>query len=184
MKICIVILSPFTSLHISYVYYEQCFIGLWSLKFNLVASHAICCATLIDKPAKATILKLIEHRRRESASFMYQSPSRLNKNAIQNQEEAPGQKNNTISIDEDLKMDRIFFDPFCDGDKFAVENIVRKQDGSFWDGPAFISVAKDGDMLDFAKLICKDPSAVGIFQTEEALYRCAANSAVAHLQIG
>eukprot|EP00551_Chaetoceros_affinis_P004032 CAMPEP_0203678016 /NCGR_PEP_ID=MMETSP0090-20130426/30388_1 /ASSEMBLY_ACC=CAM_ASM_001088 /TAXON_ID=426623 /ORGANISM="Chaetoceros affinis, Strain CCMP159" /LENGTH=1215 /DNA_ID=CAMNT_0050545093 /DNA_START=1 /DNA_END=3648 /DNA_ORIENTATION=- len=159
--------------------------GLRHLKYNLVASHAICCATMIDKPAKAAALKLMEHRRRESASFMSQAPSRLTKKLVNDQSEKLDDQStgSKISIDEDLKMDRIFFDPFCDGDKFAVENIVRKQDGNFWDGPAYISVAKDGDMNDFCKLICSDPSAVGTFQSEEAPYRYAANSAVAHLQL-
>lgn len=147
-------------------------LGLKSLKFNLVASHAICCATLIDKPTRTTALKLIEHRRRESASLMCQIPARLNKKSHQD------------SIDEDLKMDRIFFDPFCDGDKFAVENTVRKQNGNFWDGPAFIAVAKDGAMDDLCKVICFDPNNSANFETEEGLYRCAANSAIAYLQLG
>ncbi len=160
--------------------------GLRQLKFNFVASHALCCATMIERSAKATAIKLMEHRRRESASLMSQAPSRLTKKQVNNQSEnSDGEStSNKNSIDENLKMDRIFFDPFCDGDKFSVENIVRKQDGNFWDGPAYISVAKDGDMNDFCKLICCDPSAVGIFQSEEAPYRYAANSAVAHLQLG
>ena len=146
------------------------------MNFNLVASHAICCATLIDKSAKLTALKLVEHRRREAASFLSQTPSRLNKKSKQKTNEQP--LTNKTSMDEDLKMDRIFFDPFCVGDKFVIENLIRKQDGNF------ISVAKDGRMDDFCKLICKDPSAVKKSQTEEALYRCAANSAVAYLELG
>ncbi len=152
------------------------------MKFNLVASHAISCATLIDKSTKITALKLIEHRRRESASFMCQIPARLNKKSTQHLKDNHASTKN--SIDEDLKMDRIFFDPFCDGDKFAVENIVRRQNGNFWDGPAYISVAKDGTMNDFCKLICFDPNTSANFETEEGLYRAAANSAVAYLQLG
>lgn len=111
---------------------------------------------------------------------MSQVPVRLNKKTSQSLT-ALNAKN---TIDEDLKMDRIFFDPFCTGDKFAVENTVRRQDGNFWDGPAFIAVAKDGTMDDFCKLICNDPNASAKFETEEGLYRCAANSAVAYLQLG
>ena len=146
-----------------------------------MASHAVCCATLIDQSTKTTALKLIEHRRREAASLMCQIPTRLSKNSTQNLKE--NQLNTKNSIDEDLKMDRIFFDPFCDGEKFAVENFVRRQDGNFWDGPAFIAVAKDGTMNDLCKLICFDPNAGADCETE-GLYRSAANSAVAYLQLG
>jgi hypothetical protein len=176
LKICLYYFSS-TSTQLLFQYTT----GLKSLSYNLVASHAICCTSLIDKPAKATALKLVEHRRRESASFMSQTPSRLTKHLKKIRKDQHSSKS---SIDEDLKMDRIFFDPFCDGDKFAVENIVRRQDGNFWEGPAFISVAKDGGMHDLGKLICRDPSAIESAQTDEALYRCAANSAVAHLQVG
>ena len=148
----------------------------------MVASHAICCAALIDKSAKAAALKLIEHRRRETASFMAQSPTRLNNKTTEKEtDQKTGSKS---SIDEDLKMDRIFFDPFCNGNKFVVENIVRGQVGNFWDGPALIAVAKDGGIEDFCKLICRDPSADKKSQNEELLYRCASNSAVAYLQLG
>ncbi len=153
--------------------------GFKSLHYNLVASHAICCATLIDKATRTTALKLIEHRRREAASLICQIPTRLNKKS--SHESKSDTKN---SIDEDLNFDRIFFDPFCDGDKFAVENTVRKQNGNFWDGPAYIAVAKDGTMDDFCKLICIDPNASASFETEEGLYRCAANSAIAYLELG
>lgn len=155
------------------------FSGLWRLDFNLVASHAICCAVLVDKTAKSIAIKLIEHRRRESASSLSQTPSRLNKNPT-----AKPNEQNKSSIDEDLIIDRIFFDPFCDGDKFVVENITRKRDEDFWDGPTLISVAKDGGMDDFGKIICTDPSTKDNEMTEEASYRCAANSSVAYLQLG
>ena len=83
---------------------------------------------MIDKSAKVTALKLMEHRRRESASILSQAPARLAKKLSDDQiEKLDGESagSSKISLDEDLKMDRIFFDPFCDGDKFAVENMAN-----------------------------------------------------------
>jgi hypothetical protein len=92
-------------------------------------------------------------------------------------------------IDSDLKMDKVFFEAFCDGDTFVVENTIRKQGNSaesLWSGPGYIAVAKDGNMLDLAKQICEDISAKHIIghDCEEAAYRCGANSAVSHVQLG
>jgi hypothetical protein len=138
----------------------------------------------VDDRAKSTAQKLIEHQRREIASFMAQMPSRLSKHTAKNTDDKKLKSRNSASLDEDLKMDRIFFDSFCHGDKFAVENIVRKQNDDSWKGRALIAVAKDGNMDDFCKLICSDPSVNTGMRNEAASYRYAANSAVAYLQLG
>jgi len=154
-------------------------LGLWNLKYNPVAAHAIYGATMIDESVKDAAVKFIRHRRYQSGKFVSQTPTRLEKYANEEEKE----------IDADLKMDRVFFEAFCDGDTFVVENVMRKQGvdpSSVWDGPAFISVAKDGNMLDLAKQICQDISAKHIIghDCEEAAYRCGANSALSHIQLG
>ena len=93
----------------------------------------------------------------------------------------------TNSIDSSnniIILDTIKSDNNVEIENFSIENINRKQSGSFWDGPALISVAKDGGMDDFCKLICIDPLANENNPTEEASYRCASNSAVAYLRLG
>lgn len=154
-------------------------LGLWSLKYNPVAAHAIYCVTMIDASVKETAAKFISHRRSQSGKFVLQTPSRLDKYADVEEKE----------IDSDLKMDRVFFEAFSEGDTFVVENTIRKQGasaGSLWDGPGYIAVAKDGWIPDLAKQICEDISAKHIIghDCEEAAYRCGANSAVSHVQLG
>ncbi len=133
---------------------------------------------MIDESIRDAAVKFIRHRRYQSGKFVSLTPTRLEKYA-----RAEDKK----EIDADLKMDRVFFEAFCDGDTFVVENVMRKQGAdTVWDGPAYISVAKDGKMLDLAKQICKDISAKHIIghDCEEAAYRCGANSALSHIQLG
>ena len=137
----------------------------------------------MDKSAQSTAMKLVEHRKIESASFLTQTPSRLKKKSSQSNK-SESQSSKQISLDDDIKMDRIFFDPICDGDKSAVENLVRIHNESSLDDTAYISVAKDGSMSDFCKLICTDPSVIDDRGTEDVSYHYAANSAVAFLQLG
>ena len=134
---------------------------------------------MIDSHVKETATRFIRHRRRQSAKFVFKTPARLKKYA--NSEEK--------DIDDDLKMDRVFFEGFCEGDKFVVESTVRKEGASgesLWDGPGFIPVAKDGSIQDLAKQICEDISAKHIIghDCEEAAYRCGANSALSHVKLG
>jgi hypothetical protein len=152
-------------------------LGLWSLKYNPVSAHAIYGAAMIEESVKDTAVKFIRHRRYQSGKFVSETPSRLEKYEEEKE------------IDANLKMDRVFFEAFCDGDTFVVENVLRKKGtdpDSIWDGPPFIAVAKDGNMLDLAKQICQDISAKHIIghDCEEAAYRCGANSALSHIQLG
>ncbi len=156
--------------------------GLYCLKYNDVAAHAIYCAAMIDNVIQKAASKLLDHKRRQSGSFMSQMPSRLNKKHKMRQEDRN-------SLDYDLKMDCIFFDAFCEGDKSVVENTIRKQDkssGSLWDGPGYIPVAKDGCINDLSKYVQEDLSINLMIgnEEEETAYRCGANSAIAHLQLG
>jgi len=153
--------------------------GMWSLRYNPVAAHAIYCASMIDYKVKDTAVKFIRHRQYQSGRFVHRIPSRLDMYSNGDQKE----------IDSDLKMDKIFFEAFCDGDSFVVESTTRKQGASaesLWDGPGCIAVAKDGNMLQLAKQICEDISAKHIIghDCEEAAYRCGANSALSHIQLG
>ena len=132
---------------------------------------------MIEESVKDTAVKFIRHRRYQSGKFVSETPSRLEKYEEEKE------------IDANLKMDRVFFEAFCDGDTFVVENVLRKKGtdpDSIWDGPPFIAVAKDGNMLDLAKQICQDISAKHIIghDCEEAAYRCGANSALSHIQLG
>jgi hypothetical protein len=134
---------------------------------------------MIDYKVKDTAVKFIRHRQHQSGKFVHQTPSRLGMYSNGDEKE----------IDSDLKMDKVFFEAFCDGDSFVVESMIRKQGASaesLWDGPGCIAVAKDGNMLQLAKQICEDISAKHIIghDCEEAAYRCCANSAVSHIQLG
>eukprot|EP00554_Chaetoceros_debilis_P010999 CAMPEP_0194108562 /NCGR_PEP_ID=MMETSP0150-20130528/8226_1 /TAXON_ID=122233 /ORGANISM="Chaetoceros debilis, Strain MM31A-1" /LENGTH=1296 /DNA_ID=CAMNT_0038797289 /DNA_START=297 /DNA_END=4184 /DNA_ORIENTATION=- len=157
------------------------FDDMYCLKYNDVAAHAIYCAALIDNSVKKAASKLLSHKRRQSGSFMSQIPSRLNKSKSENKKE----KNN---LDNDLKMDCIFFDDFCKGSKSVVENMQRRQNtssGSLWDGPGYIPVAKDGCIADLSKYFQEDISASLLLghDDEERAYHCGSNSAIAHLQL-
>lgn len=153
-----------------------------------MASHAIYCATIIDESARITASKLVDHRRRQSASFLSQLPSRLSKfSSFQSKkdDDSLGDESKS-SIDEHLKMDRIFFDPFCDKNKCVVETLFRKQDGD-WIGPGFASVAKDTTLDDLRNHVCEDfcsRKSLNSLTNEEENYRCAANSAIAYIQLG
>lgn len=110
--------------------------------------------------------------------FILKTPSRLDKYS-----------HNGKEIDQHLKMDKVFFEAFCEGDKFVVEHIIRKHGSNnenLWDGPAMIATAKDGSIFQLAKQICEDISAKHVIghDSEEAAYHCAANSTVSHIQLG
>jgi len=128
--------------------------GVWSLKFNSVASHAILYASMINEDARITASKLIDHRLRQSASFLSQVPSCLqnNNNNNININNNNNNNNNTSRVDtitipttddsncqatttpsseeihrQNVIMDRIFFDPFCDDDRCVIEHFIRKR---------------------------------------------------------
>ena len=79
---------------------------------------------------------MIDHRRRQSASLLSQIPSRLNKtpSLLRKDDDSIGEDSKS-TIDDNLKMDRIMFDPFCESNKFVVEHFFRKHDGD-WIGPS------------------------------------------------
>jgi len=127
--------------------------GVWSLKFNSVASHAILYASMINEDARITASKLIDHRLRQSASFLSQVPSCLQNNNNSNINISQNNNiNNTSQVDtitttttdvsnsqatstpsseeihrQNVIMDRIFFDPFCDDDRCVIEHFIRKR---------------------------------------------------------
>ena len=173
-----------------YSYFNRTFslLGLLKLVFSRVASHAIYCATTIDDSARITASKLVDHRRRQSASILSQLPSRLSKSSFhfkKDEDSSLGEESKN-TIDENLKMDRIFFDPFCDGNKCVVETLFRKQDGD-WIGPGFASVVKDTTLDDLRNHVCEDlcyRHSINSLSNEEETYRSAANSAMAYIQLG
>jgi len=151
--------------------------GLWSLRYNPISAHAILRMCTIDPSVKDIATKFIHYRRNQSAVFILKTPSRLDKYAHDDKE-----------IDHQLKMDKVFFEAFCEGDKFVVEHIIRSHGSDkddIWNGPAMIATAKDGSIFQLAKQMCEDISAKHVIghDSKEAAYHCAANSTVSHIQL-
>jgi len=137
---------------------------------------------MISEPVRITVSKLVDHQLRQSSSALLQLPSLLNKDDSaddSSQFSLDGTQNN-------LTMDRLFFDPFCNKDKCVVEHFVRKRDENtdeIWTSQGYISIAKESCVDSMCSFICDYPTAVeGLFGVD-AIYRCGANSAVAHIQL-
>jgi len=160
--------------------------GIWRLHFDPVASHALLCATMVNKLAKATASKLIEHRCRQSLSFLTQLPFKLNSLS-----QPPD-----VSVEHDDQrlnsiMDQIFFDPLCGNDKCIIENISRKKDDDLgddeWNGSSFVFVARESSIEELCKQLSTSltPIANSLhFESDDVPYRFAADSAASHLQLG
>ena len=174
--------------------------GTWRLDFDRVAAHTLLCAVAGDAVAKATAVKLVEHRQRQSSSFLSQLPARIDTENLtsltasqQNHRDGP----KAIPEDKnqqrlDLIMDRIFYDANEDSGKCLLEKFVRKRSGSGqdirWTGPCCVPVATKSSLESICSHLCWNsefPSDGSESEKDMASsMRTAARSAFAHIQLG
>jgi hypothetical protein len=168
-----------TSLCVSVVTSFKSYRDCWSIQYNYASAHAMYSIYIMEDTIRKFTVKLLEKRRQQSLSFLLQIPSRLEKKMSETEK---------ISMDENLIMDRMFFEPFCDGGAFVVESVFRdpslgNKDVS--DGSGYVLVTKDERLEDISNSICKDLSSKSFddYDSEEATYKCGANSVVAYLKM-
>ena len=150
----------------------------WCIQYNNVAAHAIYSLCTMEHSIRKLTLKLLDKRRHQSLSFLLQIPSLLGKQQ--------SKTNKTSSMDENLILDRMFFEPFCDGGTFVVESVIYDQSQGNIDleaGSYFMVVTKDERLDDISKSICNEESLLFEYGSEEEMYKCGANSIVAYLKI-
>jgi hypothetical protein len=172
-----------TSLCVSVVTSFKSYRNCWCIQYNNAAAHAIYSLCSMEHTIQKFTLKLLDKRRQQSLSFLLQIPSRLDKQL--------SNTDNVVSMDENLMMDRMFFEPFCDGGTFVVESVIRDKrmsNNDLWDESGYMVVTKDERFDDVSKsTICNDISSISSFDDydseEEATYKCGANSIVAYLKI-
>lgn len=169
--------------------------GIWQLDFDRTAAHALLCASAGNCSGRATAAKLIEHRRRQSSTFLSQLPARIDTASL-NSLLRGGERDGPKSIPEDrneqrldLIMDRIFFDPFEEKTvlEYFVRKRVRKQGIREWAGPCCVPVATKSSLDDVSGFLCQDSEqkneAIESHKGLDASIRVAARSALAHLQL-
>lgn len=150
----------------------------WCIQYNNVAAHTIYSLCTMEHTIRKLTLKLLDKRRHQSLSFLLQKPSLLGKQQ--------SETDKTISMDENLILDRMVYEPFCDGSTCVVESVICDQNQGNNDleaGSYFMVVTKDERFDDISKSICNEESLLFEYCSEEAMYKCGANSIVAYLKI-
>ena len=176
------------------------------MNFNHVAAHAIMSATLNNHLAKSIASKLLDHLRRQSATFLCRIPTRLSDTSMKSELNIESSSRNTkhhsgsdnsqpdgstlsgkrLNDEEhqyNVIIDRLFFDRFCKNDSCVLEYTHREENV----GRGYISIAKKSNFGAVCDHLIRHGSSMfptDYSNSDEALYHCGAQSAVAHLQIG
>jgi len=160
--------------------------GVRVLEYDKIAAHALLCAIRDNPRALQMAAKLIERRRSQTASFMSQLPSLIDKTPVTRLSgEFRGGPSAPKSIPEDdeqrlgLLMNRIFYERHGKDNASVIEGLVRTRTGPDMDN-RLIAISQESSFDDMSPRICNsemksDPDVSDELASLEIAQTCAAS---------